>query len=448
MTIFLVGNNRLIVKYLCDNNGSPYYQRRVPKELQPRLGLQKIAIALDPSNGSPVIQVSRLAREHDQLFKLMKADESIVIPEKKRSALLLLQGFELRPGDGNVFLDPSQNEGWESNDQPHLDAFHEYLIDKDRAGTLSEADKLAQRALKQPLPTLLSEVPAIYFENHPKGKDEFFKKKQRLYWNKLIEFAGEMPVSSFNRDLAKKFKAARQATGIKSMSVQKDINIIRAMFEKAILEIPLNITNPFKDLRADQLGLDSDKREAFTNDELIEILQRCKAQDDDIRRIIVLLIFTGARLGEIVGLRKEDCFLDSDTPYIEITPYGNRTLKTKNSKRPVPLMPKAIKALKDQLNEGVGKAVFPRYCDGVGTEKPNADLASATIKKWLAATTPKTSHSFRHTMRGLLRNADIPKDLSEEIGGWGTQSIGDSYGNSSSLKRKQAAIKKAIRDIY
>ena len=447
MTTFFMGNNRLIVKYLSDNNGSPYYQRRVPKDLQPRLGLQKIAIPLDPNKGSPVTQVSRLAREHDQLFKLLRADDSIVIPEKKRSALLLLQNFGLHPGDGSVLLDPSQNQGDAYDDQPHLDAFNDYLIDKDRAGTLSEADKLAQRALKKPLPTLLSEVPAIYFENHPKGKDEFFRKKQLLYWNKLIEFAGDMPVSSFNRDLAKKFKKVRQDTGIKSMSVQKDINVIRAMFEKAILEIPLSITNPFKDLRADELGKDSDKREAFTTEELVEILQRCKAQDDDIRRIIVLLIHTGARLGEIVGLRKQDCILDADIPHIKITPYGYRTLKTKNSERPVPLMPKALKALKDQLMEIDGKAVFPRYCDGVGNEKPNADSASAIINKWIATTTAKTAHSFRHTMRGLLRNADIPKDLSEEIGGWGTQSIGDSYGDSSSLKRKQTAIRKAIRNF-
>lgn len=447
MTTFFMGNNRLIVKYLSDNNGSPYYQRRVPKDLQPRIGLQKIAISLDPTKGSPITQVSRLAREHDELFKLLRADHSIVIPEKKRSALLLLQGFGLSPGDGNIFLEVPYDPDVDFNDQPHLDGFYDYLTDKDRSGTLSEADKLAQKALKKPLPTLLSEVPAIYFENHPKGKDGFFRKKQLLYWNKLMEFSGDMPVTGFNRELAKKFKKARQDAGIKSMSVQKDINVIRAMFEKAILEIPLNMTNPFKDLRADQLGKDSEKREAFSTEELIEILQRCKTQDDDIRRIIALLIFTGARLGEIVGLRKKDCILNAEIPHIKITPYGNRTLKTKNSERPVPLMGKAIKALKDQLNDVDGEAVFPRYCDGMGIEKPKADSASAIINKWIATTTPKTAHSFRHTMRGLLRNADIPKDLSEEIGGWGTQSIGDSYGDSSSLKRKLAAIKKATRDF-
>jgi integrase len=214
------------------------------------------------------------------------------------------------------------------------------------------------------------------------------------------------------------------------------------MLEKAIIELDLNINNPFKDIIASNLGKDSIPREAFEPSELLEILDRCRAEDDDVRRLITILAYTGARLGEIVGLRKQDCFLDEETPHIYIVEYKNRTLKTKNSKRRVPLMPKALTALKKQLRDAEGSVVFPRYCDG--TKKPNADSASACINDWLAKTTDKTTHSLRHTVRGLLRNADIPLDLSEEIGGWGSQTIGDSYGDRSTLKRKLLALKKAF----
>lgn len=432
------------MKYLFDNNGRPYYQRRVPADIQSQLGIKKISVPLDSANGSPITQVNRLAKTHDDLFRIMRSDDSVVgLPEKRKAAKLLLNSFGLQGGAGNEILDPSENAGWEINPTPHIDAFTDYIEEKGRDGKLNEVDKLALRALYKPLPTLLSEVPPIYFENHPKGKDERFKKKQMQYWNKLLRINGDMPITSLTRDSAKEFKKLRESEGIKSASVQKDINVIKAMLEKAITELSLNINNPFKDIIASNLGKDSVPREVFEPQELTEILERCRIENDEVRRLITILAFTGARLGEIVGLRKQDCYLDEETPHIYILEYANRTLKTKNSKRRVPLMAKALAALKRQLKEVEGKTVFPRYCNGI--DKPNADSASACINNWLAKTTDKTTHSLRHTVRGLLRNADIPHDLSEEIGGWGSQSIGDTYGDRSTLKRKLDALRKAFR---
>jgi len=445
MSTFILGNSRLIVKYLFNNNGKPYYQRRIPADIQSQVGKKKLSIPLNPANGSPVTQVNRLAKEHDALFKVMRSDSSIALPEKRKAAMLLLNHYGLNGGDGNEILDPSENAGWEINPTPHIDAFTDYIEDKGRDGQLNEVDKLALRALYKPLPTLLSEVPAIYFENHPKGKDERFQSKQMQYWNKLLKINGDMPIGSLNRERAKQFKSARESEGVKSASVQKDINVIKAMLERAIVELDLNINNPFKDIIASNLGKDSIPREAFEPNELNEILERCHVEDDEVRRLITILVFTGARLGEIVGLRKQDCFIDEEIPHVYIVEYKNRTLKTKNSKRRVPLMPKALSALRRQLRDAEGTTVFPRYCDG--NNKPNADSASACINDWLAKTTNKTTHSLRHTVRGLLRNADIALDLSEEIGGWGSQSIGDSYGDRSTLKRKLSALKKAFSSI-
>lgn len=443
MTTFFLGNTRLIVKYLFDNNGKPYYQRRVPKEIQPQLGIKKISVPLDPANGSPVTQVNRLAKMHDDLFKVMRSDNSIVgMPEKRKAAMLLLNNFNLQGGAGSVELDPSENSGWEVNPTPHIDAFTDYLENKNRDGTINEVDKLALKALYKPLPTLLSEVPQIYFENHPKGGDERFKSKQMQYWNKLLRINGDMPITSLSREAAKSFKKIRESENVKSASVQKDINVIKAMLEKAITELSININNPFKDIVATNLGKDSIPREVFSSNELQEIQERCLAQDDDVRRLILILMFTGARLGEIVGLRKQDCFLDEESPHIYLVEYKNRSLKNKNSRRRVPLMPKALAALKRQLKEANGSTVFTRYCNGV--DAPNADSASACINDWLAKTTNKTTHSFRHTVRGLLRNADVPLDLSQEIGGWGSQSIGDTYGDRSTLKRKLSALKRGF----
>ncbi|MGA1727827.1 MAG: hypothetical protein ACO38U_06175, partial [Burkholderiaceae bacterium] len=53
---------RLIVKYLYDNHGSPYFQMRVPEDLFERFGRRKkISIARRVEDGRPSIEVQRLA---------------------------------------------------------------------------------------------------------------------------------------------------------------------------------------------------------------------------------------------------------------------------------------------------------------------------------------------------------------------------------------------------
>ena len=39
-----------------------------------------------------------------------------------------------------------------------------------------------------------------------------------------------------------------------------------------------------------------------------------------------------------------------------------------------------------------------------------------------------TLHSFRHSMRDRLRAAQCPADIIDQIGGWATEGVGQSYG--------------------
>ena len=39
-----------------------------------------------------------------------------------------------------------------------------------------------------------------------------------------------------------------------------------------------------------------------------------------------------------------------------------------------------------------------------------------------------TIHGFRHSMRDRLRSVECPSDIIDQIGGWLTQVVGNSYG--------------------
>jgi hypothetical protein len=48
----------------------------------------------------------------------------------------------------------------------------------------------------------------------------------------------------------------------------------------------------------------------------------------------------------------------------------------------------------------------------------------------------------------MFRNADITKDLQDEIHGGAKQNIADTYGEGSSVKRKLTALKKAWNPFF
>ena len=43
-------------------------------------------------------------------------------------------------------------------------------------------------------------------------------------------------------------------------------------------------------------------------------------------------------------------------------------------------------------------------------------------------------HSFRHSMRDRLRAVECSKDIIDQIGGWSSSDVGESYGNGFSLQ--------------
>jgi integrase len=450
MAVLQLLGQRLIVKYLYENHGSPYFQMRVPEDLYERFGSRKkISIALREEDGPPSIQVQRLAKNHKALFKAMRNDPSLSTADEKVAALALLQSHRLKVGDGNIRL-----ENWTSeaspNDQPHLDSLVDELIETSRERPLNRVEQLALKALKGPLPVSLSEALAVYFENHPKGRDKTYIKKVTSYWNKLVHFVGDVAVETLTREQAKAFIVQRLEKGVKRSSVIKEINIVRAIITKAIRELELSSKNPFESITVPSIpGSESEQRMPFSLEEHRLLIEKAFDADDDIRLIVLICAMTGCRIGEAVGLRIEDLNLDSQTPYFRIQAYGQRTLKTGNSERDVPVLPLLKKVLSRHIKASIAckqEPLFARYNNMV--DPPRADAASASVNKWIGSVgITKTSHSFRHSVISLFREAGIPRDLWEEVTGHSGQRISDGYGVGVSHTRKYEALSKGLKPL-
>lgn len=439
MRTLKVGSITLIVNGYTINNGLPYFQKAVPVALRQRIGKATIKIPLKHENGNLAIQCYRLEQQYSSLFKAMKTDSTLTPSKDKQAAIALLATYGLKPGDGLIEEPrPSHLVISDSFDPTaHISAIQDEL--EERFGTRNNLTDAAFKVLNNKLPVLLSEAFAVYLENHNKGQDKEFQSSQFQHWNKLILLLGDIGIESVTREMARSYRDNRLSAGLSSASVMRELNTIRAVFNKAIREIPLNIKNPFESLQIPQATQVGNKRTPFTRDELLLLINAAKQKDDEKRRIVIALALTGARLAEIAGLRKED--LDLSNQSIIITPHESRTTKTNNS-RVVPLLPLAFEALKSQYQDSSTGYLFPSYADSMYT---NSDSASAALNKWSKAFVPmKSMHCFRHSFRDQMREAMCPESVSKEIGGWAsTHDVSVEYGQGYSLDVKRNWLSKA-----
>ena len=175
---------------------------------------------------------------------------------------------------------------------------------------------------------------------------------------------------------------------------------------------------------------------------VIEKVQaECYQADYEKRWLIALITDTGMRLAEGAGLLRSDFIEQEGILCVNIRSHPWRSLKTASSARLLPLVGSAKWAAERILAQPDGSEfAFPNYNDG---QRTNANSASAALNKWLKVKLGQeyTIHSLRHTMRDRLRAVECPMDMIDQIGGWLTQGVGNSYGKGypANILAKQMA---------
>ena len=139
----------------------------------------------------------------------------------------------------------------------------------------------------------------------------------------------------------------------------------------------------------------------------------------------------------------KDLILNSPHPHVVITPYLNRSLKTKASERVIPLVGASLWAAQRLSESAYRDFCFPRYTD---EQRCNSNSASAAINKWVKSIAGNEAviHGLRHSFRDRLRAAEAPSELIDQLGGWSLQSVGQSYGNGYALENLSSWMDKIV----
>ena len=240
----------------------------------------------------------------------------------------------------------------------------------------------------------------------------------------------KVEINSFIRDRCK---------SVKTTSVRREFNSICAVFNLVFEEHEIDHFHRFRKLRIPKEGLDSEERDDFTSDQLNLVRDIVGGSPNKIEQIIGLLIDTGMRSSEAVGLASKDIKLGT-IPHVVIHKNPMRPLKTRSSQRIIPLVGSSLAAAHClDLSE---EWVFPRWLlKDNGKNTANANV-NKRLHKILGPGSP-TSHSFRHTLTTRLRSFECPEYMRNELGGWAS-SVSELYGTPTDITNKAGYIEKAL----
>lgn len=278
-------------------------------------------------------------------------------------------------------------------------------------------------------------------------RQRFERERTRIVDTLIAHLDGEdRQITNVSRIEARSFTDKLQAD-YSAGGANKQLGFLKAMFTTALREIESTKLNPFDGLRVEEKQASRELRRSFTTDEITTILSKMQAEKDvyEWKHVGILTALTGTRLAEIVGLDASDVKADAKIPHIIIRPNAHRTLKNRTSTRTIPMVG-PMAAIFDKLpKEG---AVFPKYI----AQKGGFDSASKDMSRFLRLKAKiddglASWHSWRHTLKDLMRNSGVPDPLSKEILGHAQEGMSGTYGEGHSLAVQKEALEKALKPL-
>lgn len=155
-----------------------------------------------------------------------------------------------------------------------------------------------------------------------------------------------------------------------------------------------------------------------------------------------LCAFTGARVTEIMQLRRSDVLTEGGIHFLRITPDAG-SVKSRVY-RDVPLHPQLIEeGFLDFVKHAKAEPLF--YSDTADMKKRPAEVSSGRLSTWLKSSklTPagvQPNHAWRHRFKTLTIDLALDPRVVEAIQGHAGRTAADGYGEVS-LKARYAAIK-------
>ena len=296
------------------------------------------------------------------------------------------------------------------------------------------------------------------------GLSEAMQKSYRRYLQVWLEYIGDDDLEEVSKKKVKKFLFAylnmpkRNVNPYKKMSILECLELevpdsdkvapktvgdvkkwLQGVFAYAVDELGVISESPVRDLK-----LNLKKSPSYAAYEDSEILTMLDYVDNNVvpawaKIMVPLAIYTGARRGELVQLKRENLKFDqgANRHYLLITDKGEgQRVKTESGIRQIPLHQELISRKFVEFVEQANDRIFE-------------GLKSSQVTKWFGEFRKKCEiecfddygqrkvfHSFRHTFVTKSRGGDNASDKVQQVVGHEKISVGetDRYTHNYQLK--------------
>lgn len=320
------------------------------------------------------------------------------------------------------------------------------------------------------LPSIpLSQLWQDYTQEHASKWAEGTKAENNEAFRMFTEVVGNITTSDLTIDVARSYKREltdyppRRNVGgnakksLKELREQSDkrisqatvanrMGLINGFWEWARRHEYID-TNPLAEIviKRDKSKRD---RDPFTPDDLQLIFSQPRFTQGKYKKdwefwLPLLALYTGCRMGELCQLTGNDIIEKNGVTAFRIHDEANNKLKTNNSIRTIPIHQHLIKIGLMELVERRGKGPLFDLEPVNGKLSHYPSKRFGTFKSKLGFTARKTFHSFRHTFRDTLSDADVRDSLVSALMGHSDESISfRKYGSEATIGQLNDAIQR------
>lgn len=442
----------LSLKYLKNNNGSWYYQRRWPRVLadHPQIKTKLYSKPLGvPSNADESSLTAAWTRIHSvfedyvSLLLLVNTD-AISAKKEERLANALLEANGLKSGIfcPSPLLTDQQNNALINDAHHHVDSLG-LFDDRERARSSPQLNVLdrAWKMLSVPPDTSAQSILVLTdcWEAYQCQKEydpaSRAAKKPLARWRKYVELVGDQVVTQEFINTSLRTYAEQRRGVVKPSSVERELKTICPILRAGIetYDLPIVVKKP-----RIAGSTDFTERYVLTPDEQLKLLnviadKTVRSYEPWKEAAMLLMLQTGCNTSELQRLESRNVHLEGDIPYIVIT---GKT-KTKERERVLPIVVKVERLIEllDKLRDDSGIAL------GGGVAKKDESNLSHQFKTVLKNVNPEaTAYSLRHAMKNNALAAGVDSAMTALIGGWSSQlgvnPIQQQYGSAGRLYPK------------
>ncbi len=288
--------------------------------------------------------------------------------------------------------------------------------------------------IRRPSPVSFNELADLYLERHAKPKKKSWKECDVVYLRRLKCFFGHKRLSEITQEMVEEYIAVRRASIVRKKGdgspqylspagLNRELACLKTMFNKAVEwgKVTVSPCARVKKLKEDN------KRTRFLSED--EMKRLAEFASPELRQILMILIHTGMRKGELQNLKWMD--LDFNQNLITIAQSKNgkvRYIPMNVAVKNVLLQRRLSKESQTWVFAGMGRSPYT-FRKAFETARKSAGLEDVRI------------HDLRHTFASYLCMSGADLITVKELLGHSSLSMTERYSHLTNRHRADAVAR-------